>query len=269
MSLLNASDMAYMIATENQAMSSTALILRPSQGTSALGFQDEYWSVVGTVNCDCWPIPRFDREKSSGNQELSKGEFYISVPYNTDVSVIDVLSVNDINYKVTFVPKYQSWLTNQRVEAYNYNSQITVITVGAGTPIAMSPGTSIVYVNIVNQGTVALPDGIATEETLDNIYQFIDNPFSVATVNKSSVNASTVQVTLLNQNTDRNGVLFFNNSTADFYFNYGTVVTTNAYTLKMTSQSYWEMPTPTYKGQIVGLWSSVNGELQITETESN
>lgn len=112
-----------MIATENQAMASTAIIKSPQYSAGAFGSVIESYQPSGTVVCDIWPIAKNDRERSSGNQELSKGEFYISVPYNTTVSVTDQLVIDGITYQITFVPKLQSWLTNLRLEARNYNGE--------------------------------------------------------------------------------------------------------------------------------------------------
>lgn len=119
--MLSSSELAWMIATENQAMSSTAIIKSPQYSSGAFGSVLESYVTTGTVACDIWPISRFDREKSSGNQELSKGEFYVSVPYNTSVTVTDQLVIDNITYQVTFVPLAQSWLTNLRLEVRNYN----------------------------------------------------------------------------------------------------------------------------------------------------
>lgn len=114
--------------TENQAMSSVATILSPSYSNTALGLQEESWTNAGTVSCDIWPIAKNEREKSSGNQEISKGEFYISVPYNTDVSIEDKVVISDVIYDITFVPINQSWLTNLRLEARNFNGKLYILT---------------------------------------------------------------------------------------------------------------------------------------------
>lgn len=121
--MLSAYDFQFMIATENQAMSSTATIYRPTTSPGALGNTIEQWVNVGTCSCDIWPINKNNPERSSGNQELALGEFFISVPYNTDVQLIDVLEIDSKTYEVTFVPLGQSWLTNLRLEARNYNNQ--------------------------------------------------------------------------------------------------------------------------------------------------
>lgn len=112
-----------MIATENQAMSSTASITRPSYTEGALGNQLETWVAVGTVSCDIWPITRNKEEKSSGNQELAEGLYYISFPFDTDVRVTDKATISNVSYDIVFVPVSQSWMTNKRCEASNFNNK--------------------------------------------------------------------------------------------------------------------------------------------------
>ena len=123
--MLTSSDLAFMIDTENLAMSSVANIYRVVYTDSALGQQTETWSNLGTVNCDIWPITRNKEESSSGNQELSEGMFYISFPHNTDVDVTDKVQIGTVTYDIIFVPIDQSWMTNKRCEARNYNNSIT------------------------------------------------------------------------------------------------------------------------------------------------
>lgn len=119
--MITNSDLTWMRATEELAMSSTAIIKSPQYSAGAFGSVLESYVATGTVSCDIWPIAKNDREKSFGNQELSKGEFYISVPYSTSVTITDQLVIDGITYQVTFVPKLQSWLTNLKLEARNYN----------------------------------------------------------------------------------------------------------------------------------------------------
>lgn len=119
--MITSSDLAWMRSTEELAMTSTAIIKSPQYTNGAFGSVIESYVATGTVACDIWPIARNDREKSSGNQELSKGEFYISVPYSTTITVEDRLKIDNVTYEVTFVPVGQSWLTNLRLEARNYN----------------------------------------------------------------------------------------------------------------------------------------------------
>lgn len=153
MTLISSSDLTYMRATEETAMGSAGIIYRPSFTTSPLGNQTEswsqvtqnsqfplsdYWAAVLMQNnfylllesvpddvyvtpCDIWPIPRFDREKHGESQEISKGEYYISLPYNASIALTDIIDIDGKTYEVTFIPADVSWLTNLRIEAKNYN----------------------------------------------------------------------------------------------------------------------------------------------------
>ena len=123
--MLTSFDLAFMRETESLAMSSTGDVYRAVYSETALGSQSETWSNVGTVQCDVWPISRQGNEESSGNQELAEKNYYISVPYNADVQVSDNIRIDGILYQITFVPKLQSWLTNKRLEARNYNNSMT------------------------------------------------------------------------------------------------------------------------------------------------
>lgn len=123
--MLSTTDLAFMRETELLAMSSTGDVFRPVYTLTALGSQEESWSNVGSVQCDIWPISRQGNEASSGNQELAEKHYYISVPYNADVQVSDNMRIDGILYQITFVPKLQSWLTNKRLEARNYNNSMT------------------------------------------------------------------------------------------------------------------------------------------------
>ena len=117
--MITTSELTWMRTTEEQAMSSTVVIYTPIYTAGALGNTVQTWVASGTVACDIWPIN--SSERSSGNQEISQGMFYVSVPYNTSVTVESRLVINSITYEVTFVPLQQSWLTNLRIEARNYN----------------------------------------------------------------------------------------------------------------------------------------------------
>ena len=117
--MITADDLEWMIETENECLGSTAVLYSPSYTAGALGNTVQTWVNAGTINCDVWPID--SSEQSSGNQEIAKAQFYISVPYNTDVNVEDRLIISNVTYEVTFVPISQTWATNKRLEARNYN----------------------------------------------------------------------------------------------------------------------------------------------------
>lgn len=151
--MLTTSDLTYMRDTENTAMASAGIVYRATFTSSPLGNQTEAWSQVNqsqqfplstylqallmesnyfillesvpediyVTPCDIWPISRFNREKHGDTQEISMGEYYISLPYNANIGVADIIDVDGKTYEVTFVPEDVTWLTNLRVEAKNYN----------------------------------------------------------------------------------------------------------------------------------------------------
>lgn len=239
--MITSSELAWMQSTENQAMSSTAVILSPSYTNGALGETLESWLIAGTVNCDIWPIARNDREKSSGNQELSKGEFYISFPYNTALHVENKVVVDTVLYDLTFVPTAQSWLTNQRCEARNYNA----------SPITVTLGTAIYQYG------------------MDQLIEVLTNIKSVlmtTTVSKSAVSSGTVSQQFLAENSSRTGLQLYNNGTATLYVKLGGSASTTDFTERpIEANAYWEMPFPVYRGSIHGVWDSANGTAVITE----
>jgi len=241
--VLTASDLTWMRATEELAMSSTAVILSPSYTEGAFGDTLESWLIAGTVQADVWPIAKNDREKSSGNQDLSKGEYYISVPFDSAVTVENKLVVDNLLYEVTFVPLQQSWLTNLRCEARNYN----------GSPVNVTLGTAI-YQSGMDQLIQLLTD--------------IKGLMVTDSVSQSEVSAGTVSQLLKASNENRTGLQVHNNGTATLYINLGTIAATDNYTDRpIEADAYWEMPMPIYTGAIYGIWSSANGYVTVTEFE--
>ena len=139
-------------------------------------------------------------------------------------------------YDVTFVPLQQSWLTNLRVEARNYNGSPVNVTLGAGMDQLISLLTDI-------KGLLVT----------DNIVQ-------------SEVTAGTVSQLLKASNSNRTGLQIHNNGTATLYINLGTVAATDNYTDRpIEPEAYWEMPFPIYTGNIYGIWNVANGYATITE----
>jgi len=106
--------------TELGALGSTAVKWRNTFGSSSLGNNAETWAIYGTCQCDIWPINNHEQIRVS--QDIGIGEYFISVPYNEDVTLADVLVINGISYQITFVPLYMTWLSNLRLEAKNYNN---------------------------------------------------------------------------------------------------------------------------------------------------
>lgn len=101
-----------------------------------------------------------------------------------------------------------------------------------------------------------------------NIPSATPTPIEVKTVSNSSVTSvasSATNVTLLAANSNRKGATFYNDSTKILYLKMGATASTSSFTIKMAANSYFELPLPCYTGIIDGLWSNVNGAVNVTE----
>ena len=85
-----------------------------------------------------------------------------------------------------------------------------------------------------------------------------------ATPTQSSVAASATSVSILASNTGRMGATVYNDSTAFLYLKLGATASTTSFTIRMASQSYYEVPFD-YTGAIDGIWASANGNARVTE----
>jgi hypothetical protein len=86
-----------------------------------------------------------------------------------------------------------------------------------------------------------------------------------ATAAHTTVASSASSVTILAANAARKGARIVNNSSKILYLTFGATTTTSAFTSKLASGAELEIPTDGYTGIVSGLWSSVNGDAQVTE----
>jgi hypothetical protein len=89
------------------------------------------------------------------------------------------------------------------------------------------------------------------------------------TASSAAVTSQTDQatnVTLLASNASRKGMMIHNDSPVTLYVKFGATASSTSFTVKMPADSYYEMPSPIYTGQIDGIWSSDStGSARITE----
>lgn len=124
--MLTAREIAAMRCTEECAMSSTAVIRRNSLTPDGMGGYNDSWSIAGTTICDVWAINtnRSDRENTTaGGQIITHAQWFITVPYNTDVTAKDRLEIDNRTFELTFVPSSHSWNTALRCEAITHNTE--------------------------------------------------------------------------------------------------------------------------------------------------
>jgi len=88
------------------------------------------------------------------------------------------------------------------------------------------------------------------------------DPSTSATV--TEVASSATVVTLQAANGSRRGLTVFNSSNKTLYLKLGSGAALNSFTVKMSSQGYYEVP-GNYTGIVTGIWDSVNGNAYVTE----
>lgn len=72
--------------------------------------------------------------------------------------------------------------------------------------------------------------------------------------------------TLLASNPNRAGVSIFNDSTGNYLVKFGSGIADNSFTFYIPPAAMYDMPMPTYTGQILGRsWGSGSGTIYVTE----
>lgn len=78
------------------------------------------------------------------------------------------------------------------------------------------------------------------------------------------VPSSTTSIMLIAANSSREGLLFYNDSTANQWIKFGTTASAIDFTVRLTPRAFYEV-SPIYLGQIDVISSSTNGAIQVTE----
>ena len=82
----------------------------------------------------------------------------------------------------------------------------------------------------------------------------------------TQVNDTDSSTTLLSANTDRKGLILFNNSTAIAYVKFGTTASATDFTIRLNPYGTYESNAPCYTGRIDCIWTADStGQMQITE----
>jgi len=124
--VLTTAELAAMRDVEESVMSSTAIIRRVTRTPDGVGGYNEAWAAVGTVACDLWAANRAMNENVAGGQIISRGDWYITIPFDSDVKAQDRIHVDGRTFEVVWVPNNQSWSTALRVGANSFNEETRI-----------------------------------------------------------------------------------------------------------------------------------------------
>jgi hypothetical protein len=146
----------------------------------------------------------------------------------------------------------QGTATNLKAQAENYQGGTAV---GAANPL------QVTLANTGANATAVKVDGSAVTQPVSGTVSA--QTYSTSTVTSVAGSASSVQ--LLASTAGRKAAYFYNDSTADCYLKLGTTASTSSFTVKMVSNSFYELPQPCYTGRIDAIWTSATGNIRITE----
>jgi hypothetical protein len=122
LTLLTASEIAAMRATQNAAMPDTGIIIRGNLTPDGMGGFTQGTVAAGTVSGRLMPVSGYSSNEGSGAaQPLSVSKYWWTVPYNTDIVVADMVQVGGQLVRVLEVNLDAGWETAKRckVEAFN------------------------------------------------------------------------------------------------------------------------------------------------------
>lgn len=124
MSLLTAADLAYMDATQREAMPGTVVIERNTLADNGMGGSYEGWNAIGTVIGRIYPkaIPG-GSEMMAGAQETSLVRWAGSFPLGTDVLANDRLFYGSRTWEVISTNNDEMWQTDVRCELESMNEE--------------------------------------------------------------------------------------------------------------------------------------------------
>ncbi len=124
MSLLTAADLAYMDATQQQALPGTVVIERYTSSADGMGGETTAWAAVGTVVGRIYPRSNpGGREGVGGAQVISSLQWFGTFPIGTTIYVQDRLVYGGRTWEVTSTNNSEMWQTAVRVELESYNQE--------------------------------------------------------------------------------------------------------------------------------------------------
>ncbi|MEH1895622.1 MAG: hypothetical protein V7K94_10050 [Nostoc sp.] len=87
----------------------------------------------------------------------------------------------------------------------------------------------------------------------------------VDTSSKIANNVTTVAATIVNSNTNRKGLTFFNSSDKDVYLDTVNTVSSSSYMVKLEPGDYYEAPSPMYTGNYYAVVASGSTAIDVRE----
>ena len=106
---LSTAELNSIIATENTWLTTVCSIYRAALVADGMGGFTESWTLLETTVCDFWESSgRTNENNSNANQTVAISEWFITLPYDTDITNADVIVIDSQYFDVVSVPDKQS-----------------------------------------------------------------------------------------------------------------------------------------------------------------
>jgi len=116
-----------MRATQLSAMPGSAIIYRSTLSSDGMGGQAETWAIIGTIAARLYPTQGYSsREIAGASQDLSITRWWLTVPWDADVTAVDLAKVDGRVMKILEVNNDEMWRTATRCKVEAHNEETTI-----------------------------------------------------------------------------------------------------------------------------------------------
>jgi head-tail adaptor len=125
--MLTDAELTAMRAQQRLAMPGSAIVYRAALTGDGMGGQTETWNAIGTVPARLYPTQGYSsNERMAGAQDVSFTKWWLTTPWDADVTAADLVKVDGRVLRVQEVNNDEMWRTATRckVEAHNEGTTI-------------------------------------------------------------------------------------------------------------------------------------------------
>lgn len=121
----SAADLVELREAAESAMAGTLVIRRQVRASNGMGGYSTTYPAVGTVTCHIWRTKEAN-EVVTGAMVRSKAEWFVGVPYGTDIrETTDWGEVNGtVTMQIVHVQQATTWQAQTLCEAITYNREL-------------------------------------------------------------------------------------------------------------------------------------------------
>ena len=125
--MLTDAELADFRALQRLAMPGSAIIHRATLASDGMGGQTETWPAIGTVAARLYPTQGYSgNERMMGAQDMSITDWWLTLPFDADITAADVVKVDGRVFRVQEVNNDEMWRTALRCKVTARNEGTTI-----------------------------------------------------------------------------------------------------------------------------------------------